>query len=717
MTTSTIPTWGKRRPEQAWPGAETTTLADLYEAVLRGTRCEWVLGRLCGRIAQDLGARFAAVAETTGEGVKLAASCGPAELFQDAQLANFSFAWRPCLDSRAAVLEQVRPETAGREFLRQQQVFSVLALPGESGGELLGALLVGFGPGSDAAAAIEPLRPYLVLSMLALQHARLGQQAAVWRQGALSQAELKAVLDSVESGLVLFDTAWGVRHINLRFAQLVGMEPQVAETLRDFDALCVTLSRCFRQPEEFARSWRELHARGEEASWAELELVRPSRKVLERYARPVFDAAGQRVGWLEAYREITRDRLIQSRLLQTEKMAALGQLVSGIAHELNNPLTSIAGYAQLMLGRGAGRESKAYREADAKKIFEEAQRATAIVKNLLLFARETPPERAPVDLNAVVERTLALCSYDLKVENISVEMNLAEELPRVLADAHQLQQVVLNLVVNARQAIGEFRPSGTIRLRTYSVSPARVALEVTDTGPGIAPEIASRIFDPFFTTKAVGVGTGLGLSIVFGIVQEHGGEIYVDSQPGRGAVFVVELPASPAGATELDESAGGELVAARQGIAEEPAADSGRRVLVIEDEPTVAQLITDVLCAEGYRVDAVTQSREGLRRIERAEPGYDLVICDLRMPNLSGPMLYRLLERSQNPLRHRILFVTGDTLARRSLDFLEKNRLPYLAKPFLVEELRDAVRRVAEWASPEPAQHSVLAAARKESGK
>src|SRR3989449_8142417 len=254
--------------------------------------------------------------------------------------------------------------------------------------------------------------------------------------------------------------------------------------------------------------------------------MRPTRKVIERFSRPVMDAGGQRLGWLEVYRDITGQRLIHSKLLQTEKMAALGQLVSGIAHELNNPLTSIMGYAQLLLGRRLEPELG----ADARMIYQEAERAGHIVKNLLLFAREAKPERRPVNLNEVVERTLALRSYELKIENIAVETQLDPDLPLTLADAAQMQQVILNLVVNAEQAMQQGRGHGHIRVRTQRLSTQRLALEVADDGPGIPPEVASRIFDPFFTTKPVGVGTGLGLSIVYGIIHEHGGEISVSSR-------------------------------------------------------------------------------------------------------------------------------------------------------------------------------------------
>src|SRR4029077_5397599 len=253
-----------------------------------------------------------------------------------------------------------------------------------------------------------------------------------------------------------------------------------------------------------------------------------TRRVLERFSRPVLDSDGRPVGWLELYHDVTGDRQIQSKLLQTEKMAALGQLVSGIAHELNNPLTTIMGYAQLLLGHGL----RPPQFSEASKVFQEAERATThcpkqsnglkegarprrIVKNLLYVARENKPERTRVDLNEIVERTLALRSYELRVENIVVECDLAHNLPETLGDPHQLQQVVLNLLVNAEQSLLQGRGQGRVWIRTQRTALGKISLEVSDDGPGIPPEIASRIFDPFLTTKPSGVGTGLGLSIVY----------------------------------------------------------------------------------------------------------------------------------------------------------------------------------------------------------
>ncbi|MGB6544269.1 MAG: ATP-binding protein [Candidatus Acidiferrales bacterium] len=549
--------------------------------------------------------------------------------------------------------------------------------------------------------------------LVALEELHLPPATAVEEDRAAS--ELSGLLDSLDSGVLVFDASGRIRAANDRFAQMMGLDARATRELGGFEILVETLSGRFAHPAGFAARWRERTNSADEASWDELELTLPARKIVERFVRPVRDAHGGRLGWIEVYRDITSQRLIQSKLLQTEKMAALGQLVSGIAHELNNPLTSIQGYAQLLLSRRPGSD----RLADAKRICQEAERAGRIVKNLLLFAREAKPERRSVDMNEIVERTLALRSYELKVENIQAELDLDPRLPAILADASQMLQVVLNLVVNAEQSLEqgyELVPDrgldrtaavrGRIRIRTRRISEHKLAVEVSDDGPGIPPEAIPRIFDPFFTTKPVGVGTGLGLSIVYGIVREHGGEITVESKRGHGATFVVELAVRatpeldlqgvlPGTLSELAEDAS--ATRAPMAVASGGRAHNHRsranheRVLVVEDEPTVAQLIADVLTEEGYRVDKLLDSREAIERVRTQS--YDLVVCDLKMPHVDGRAFYRALTNAANPLQHRLIFVTGDTLSPHTLEFLESSGLPYLAKPFLVEELTQVVQQ------------------------
>ncbi len=507
-----------------------------------------------------------------------------------------------------------------------------------------------------------------------------------------AEAELRAAADS--EAVVFFDAAGAVRYASPRFAEIVGLDARSAANIASA-ADWKDLSVRFRTPAAFYEAWQAFKSGDLAERHDDLEVLYPVRRVVERTARPLRDAQGRPIGWVELFTDVTRERQNETNLLQTEKMAALGRLVSGIAHELNNPLTTIMGYAQLLLGHGLSTEQL----TEARNVYHEAERARRIVKNLLYFARENQPERTRIDLNDVVERALALRSYELRLENIAVICEFAAGLPPTMADPYQLQQVVLNLLVNAEHAMLEARGKGQVQLRTSCVETAegrRLRLEMTDDGPGIDPEIASRIFDPFFTTKPPGVGTGLGLSIVYGIVHQHGGQVSAESYPGEGAKFTIDLPV--VSVAPQKSAAAPALSASQTSFAPQTA-----RILVVEDEPTVAQLLVDILVEEGHEAEATVDSQEGLARLSRKN--YDLVICDLRMPRLDGRAFYDALVRTNSPLRSRILFITGDTIARGTQEFLESTGMPHLAKPFLVEEVKLSVRRLLETSAAQQVAH------------
>ena len=527
-------------------------------------------------------------------------------------------------------------------------------------------------------------------------------------QQSRAEAELQNVLEWVEEGVLLFDTGQQLRAMNTRFAQIAGLAPGEAEQCKGLDELIAQLAPKTAEPEAFAGRWREL-ARGIEGGIREeFQLSRPVPRVLERSARPVLDATGRRLGRVEIYRDLTAQRVFQAKLLQTEKLAALGQMVTGVAHELSNPLTSILGYSQRLLLRN----DLAGRTEEARQIYEEAERASTILRQLLLTARETRPERKLISLNQIVLHAMELQRFGLAADKIRVELDLEPVLPFVSGDPNQLEQVLLNLIVNARQAIEQERRGGNIRLRTARAGENLVLLEVRDDGPGIPQTILARIFDPFFTTKPAGVGTGLGLAIVLSVVREHGGKVNVSSPPAGGAIFSIELPAASAAdadsATRSSRSRPEPPVftesrlALGPGTLKAPAASSGIRaarrgekcVLVVEDEPTVARLIADVLEDEGLRVEVLLDGREALDRALRRS--YDLAICDMKMPGMDGQHFYNSLVRAHSPLQKRFLFVTGDIIAQQTQEFLERNRLPHVAKPFRVEELSEKVHLVLD---------------------
>lgn len=554
-----------------------------------------------------------------------------------------------------------------------------------------------------------------------------------------TEAELRNVMEWVEEGVVLFDAHENVRAANTRFEQMAGLAPEESGKLKTLEEWIARLAEQAVEPAQFAERWRDLARNIQGGVREPLQMALPVPRVLERAARPVLDSIGRHVGRVEIYRDLTAQRVFQSKLLQTEKLASLGQMVSGIAHELSSPLTSILGYAQRLVvaqnrvaQNGPGQDVLE-RGEEVRQIYQEAERAVGILRQLLSNARETIPERRVVSLNQVVMRATELQRFNFAAEKIRVELDLDPTLPFVQADGGQLQQVLINLLSNSRHALEEQGKGGVIRLRTGRINDRRVLLEVEDSGPGIPQAIRARIFDPFFTTKPAGVGTGLGLSIVLSVVREHGGDVRLQSPPRGGALFQIEFPAATERQQEEARNASAQGAGSPRGrgssIVEEtqlasatipepgkstnppnardehlagaegaPAAPftsaTGARVLVVEDEPTVARLIGDVLEDEGMRVDVLLDGREALERAARES--YDLVICDMRMPGLDGQHFYRTLARSGNSLRERFLFVTGDVMAAHTREFLKRNNLPHVAKPFRVEELTERVHAVLQ---------------------
>jgi two-component system cell cycle sensor histidine kinase/response regulator CckA len=369
-------------------------------------------------------------------------------------------------------------------------------------------------------------------------------------------------------------------------------------------------------------------------------------------------------------------RGLTAQLLQAEKMAALGQTVSGVAHELNNPLATILSWSE-RLSQNSNTDPSTRRGLEV--ILREAERAARIVRALLTSARKRQSTRAMVDVNAIVRETLALRSRALQEATITLVETLDDELPPIFADGYQLQQVLLNLAINAEQAMLAAHGRGVLEVRTaFDSSADTVTIDVKDDGPGIPEAVQSRMFEPFFTTKGVGAGTGLGLTVAYAIVQDHGGRIHLDSRPGSGTAWHVELPRS--GAPSIPATAAATTTAAptrRPG----PTAS----ILLVEDERSLAAAVMDMLKDAGYTVTYAADGRDALTHVERTR--FDLVICDLKMPHLDGKELFRVLSAKEPRLAKRIIFVTGDVAGDDSEAFLAQSGCRYLAKPFRAGDL------------------------------
>ena len=485
----------------------------------------------------------------------------------------------------------------------------------------------------------------------------------------------EATFDALSEGIALADERGRLLRANRGFAALAGVpltaliDRPVCEVLFGEEHTLRDALACARRggrPEPLIRRSESL------------------RRVLRVVAAPIAPEAGAG-SVVVAVEDVTERQALEAKAIQSEKMAAVGTLVSGVAHELNNPLTSIAGLAEFLLERPEGTIPD---REHIRVIAEEAQRAGAIVRNLLTFARKGPAERERLDLGQVVERTLSLMDWELRLRGIAVERRMADDLPDVLGDRQQLQQVVLNLVTNAAQALAAM-PAGLPRRITVAVEPSgdQVLVRVTDTGLGIPADVLPQVFSPFFTTKPLGEGTGLGLFISYGLVEGHGGTLTAESRPGAGATFTMALPRasgtarrSPAGASTPGPGRSG----------------PSRRILVVDSDPAVRRAVAALFSREGHDVDAIGDGDTALGMARDRE--YDLVIAERRAAAEGTPFL-EALERVRPGWMGRVLVSTADvppgTPGGPSAEAVRT-----LRKPLNLSDLRRAAEAV--WAAAGP---------------
>jgi two-component system NtrC family sensor kinase len=394
----------------------------------------------------------------------------------------------------------------------------------------------------------------------------------------------------------------------------------------------------------------------------------------------VFNRMTQNLKTSREELEQTVDRLksTQAQLVQSEKLSGIGEFVAGVAHELNNPLTTVMGFSELLKQADAKPEHERFLDM----IHKSALRCQKIVQNLLSFARRHPPERKLSSLNELVNGAVEFLQYQLRTSNIEVTTQLAPRLPRALVDPHQVQQVFLNIINNARQAIEAHQPTGAIRISTELCGTmARVRFK--DNGPGIPEANMSKVFDPFFTTKEAGKGTGLGLSLCYGIIKEHGGSIAVHSPPGQGATFVIELPlAHEANMADIASEA-------PRDDRRKSTEGRGKKVLVVDDEESILQMVRETLAQNGFEVDIARDGETALHQLEQKP--YDLALCDWKMPGINGRQVYERVAATNPALAERIIFITGDVVNDTTQKFLAERKKVCLSKPFSLTDFRAAI--------------------------
>jgi PAS domain S-box-containing protein len=406
---------------------------------------------------------------------------------------------------------------------------------------------------------------------------------------------------------------------------------------------------------------------------------------------PLADESGKIEGVVLSGRDVTDLKRLEEQLIQAEKLAAMGQMLAGVAHELNNPLTAILGVTELLRDReGTDDPTKHQLELTHRQ----ARRAARIVQNLLEFSRPASPQKKALDVNGLIERTLQLHEHSLRRNNVEVDFHPQAGLPGVIGDANQLIQVFLNLVTNAEQAIREVRETGRIQIRLAATA-NRITVTVQDDGVGIRPEALPRIFDPFYTTKRPGGGTGLGLSICMSIIREHGGNIEAESLPAGGSAFTVYLPIA-VGKTPEPLLATGEL----RGVSSEalrPAASllKNRAILVLDDEESIRMLLEEGLSAQGLQVECAGTFEEALTLLQRSI--YDVLLCDLHLSAggfaVDGRDAARRILDAAGTHKPVVIYMTGD-LVESSGDNANGSLPLLLQKPFRISDVLAILRDV-----------------------
>ncbi len=500
-------------------------------------------------------------------------------------------------------------------------------------------------------------------------------------------AQLKGILANIAQGVTVTAPDMRVLLVNQGFLDIFGIPEELGRP-------GVHVSEFVRQGlrnEHYPRA--EVEAAGGEDAFVDQRLAaiaRVTRSVDQRTLADgrVIEVRQQRLPdgcIVSTYNNIT-DRVHAERELQrqreksyqNEKLTALGGLLAGVSHELNNPLSVVIGQAALL-------ESMSTDSAMAERAMKvriAADRCAKIVKTFLSMARQRPAARSAIQINHLIEDVLDLVTYQLNTTDVSISRDLAPDLPSVAGDSDQLSHILVNLFINAQQAmINSPRPHRLMISTSYLATSRQVRIVVRDTGPGIPEEIRSRIFDPFFTTKPVGHGTGVGLSVCHGMVTAHGGSISVENAASGGAVFTVLLPAGGMTRPELPE----EVLL--------PHHSEERQILVVDDEPDITSFLVEILEAAGHSVDVASSGQTALSNL--ATRDYAAIICDLRMPHLDGPGLYGALSETKPHLLDRFIFITGDLLNERTDRFLKKSGRPCIEKPFMPNQIRGLVEEIA----------------------
>ena len=570
-----------------------------------------------------------------------------------------------------------------------------ISLPGMSGIELIKKLaelssraecilITGYASLDSAIDAVKQrnivgyLTKPLNIEYLTLLTRQVIERKQAERKHPKSEQELEILLQTMPAKVFYKDTSYRYSRVNQAFAQFFNKTPQeiIGKTFEDFTPWPSIAAQVKSSDSKVIET-----GEAQEITWNHSQLPEDSAWQYENKL-PVMDNQGRIVGILGIITNISAvvkaadEKLkLERRVQLTSRLTSVGQMASGIAHEINNPLTGVVGFSKMLLDKGGWPEEV---QAQLEIINTGANRITEIVKRMLIFARQQKPEQKLADINEIIESCLALRKYELDTGNIKLIRHLDPELPMSVVDAGQLQDVFMNIIVNAEKAMRQADKGGKLDIRTEAIDDT-IRISITDDGPGIAEENLDKIFNPFFTTREVGEGTGLGLSLSYSIIQEHHGKIYAESELGKGATFFIELP----------------IIAVVKGEerpvkpVEESKTTTRAKILVIDDEPTILLLLREFLVREGHEVETVNNCQDALERARVNR--YGLILCDVMMPGMSGIQLYRTVMEEIPSLARRFIFITGDIIGAETMHFLSETGLPYLTKPFDLVEVKNTI--------------------------
>lgn len=619
--------------------ADSASLAELSDAVIRHLRCHLDV-RARAMIVESEGNEYALWEESGRlEGDHLERRRGA--LQKALQRAGSSHA-----------IKHLQGRSVGTQELSRSLDFkSVVDVPVRSGGRVAGVILVA----DPARGAIAPQRITILVDIAR----RVGEALQrLQRRRGEEHRRTSLLLRQMREGVVLIGPDGSLQLANPAATEVIerdaeGGNARIGE---------VSLAELADAPPGIPRRFRTQRPATEHEQEAEYICT----------AVGVVDD-GKRMGTLLTIRDVTEEELARRRLVHAEKTTLVGQTLAGVAHELNNPLAALVGYADLLGTIDIAGPAK----RPVEQMREQAMRATRIVRNLLNFARKKNPQRALTRLGDLVEGTLELFAYEARMAGVTVHRDMPTDLPPVLADKHSLQQILVNLVQNGLHALAGWDGPREIHIDAHA-SGGEVLLRVRDTGPGVPDELRGRIFRPFFTTKGSNKGTGLGLALSTTIAREHGGELLLEPDSGEGACFVLRLPVHDGreeAPTPVLERAG------RRPLPE--------RLLVVDDEDSVRESLVAQLGKLGSQVDSAATGTEAERML--SEGTYDAVLMDVRMPGTSGLDLHRTLRERNPRLARRVVFMTGDFVNDELLGTVEETGNILLEKPFTMDELTHAL--------------------------